>query len=430
MDESGYLLKRLEAGLGGRQVPSFMKDPGMSGFGLLLVLLCLAAAAIAVLAWCASLGLYGLGLLLLLPLLICKAPSRSVAFWVAWTYYAVAMRSVPGIICGFFPQLSGLTCLLLWFSHASVLALPWVLAYKVPGSSGWRAVLKIFMALLILSVPPVGLFHWGSPLMAAGLLFPGWSWMGLLMTIGLLSLLVAGSWCSRFTWMGLTAVLSLSVLANVSYEVPAPPPGWRAISLTFGRSPELWSDLMTERRTILAKTALHELELGARVVIFPESISGSNRRPQHTIWQDVASFAQAKNATVLVGEEHWTPGTHTFRNALVIYGKAGANGEVFVSSQVPMPVGEWKFGAEDGADTDLFGDDVRHLQGQAVAFSLCYEDFLLWPHRGLLSGQATLLVSVSNQWPSANTSAEISQDLSRMALARLAGVPLLTAKNH
>jgi hypothetical protein len=97
---------------------------------------------------------------------------------------------------------------------------------------------------------------------------------------------------------------------------------------------------------------------------------------------------------------------------------------------VPMPVGDWKFGFEEGAETNIFGSDIVDLHGKKVAFSLCYEDFLLWPHRGLLAGNADVLVSATNQWPSSGTSAEIAQDISRVALARMAGIPILTAKNH
>lgn len=141
-------------------------------------------------------------------------------------------------------------------------------------------------------------------------------------------------------------------------------------------------------------------------------------------------MAKSRGATVLVGQEVWNKERTGFRNALVGYGVYGDAGGVVISSQVPMPIGDWKFGYEGGAETNIWGSDVIALYGRRVAVSLCYEDFLLWPHRGLLAGKAELLISATNQWPSSGTSAEIAQDVSRMALARLAGVPLLTAKNR
>lgn len=396
-----------------------------------LLLPCLAAAALALLAWHGGQGLAGLALLLLLPVLAARAGSRGGAVLVAFAYYGAAARAVPAIIKGFFPHLSMASCLALWAAHAALLALPWALAHAAPGAPAWRRGAGVAAALLLLSVPPFGLFHWGSPLMAAGLLFPGWRWTGLLLTLLIMALLASRGLQARRMQGALLAAAVLALGANVVYRTPTAPPGWRAVSLELGRGPELWSGQMEARRVLLAERALRELAQGMELVVFPESVSGSNRRDQAALWRPVARAAAARGATVLVGEESWSRDKRSFRNALVGYGAAaGADGAVLVSSRVPMPMGDWKFGLEEGAATEVFGDDVVALHGRRVAFSMCYEDFLLWTHRGLLAGRADLLVSATNQWPSAGTSAEIGQDLSRAALARLAGVALLTAKNH
>jgi hypothetical protein len=361
--------------------------------------------------------------------LVFRAQRRAGAFCIAFAYYGTATRAVSGIIAYFFPSLSMAASLALWAGHTALLALPWALLHAPPQASAARRAAMVLAALLVMTVPPLGLFHWGTPLMAAGLLYPGWQWAGLLLTCALMALLVACKWDARRIHKAIAGAVILAALANTSYRVPAPPAGWHPVSLSFGKSPELWSDEMEERREMLADMAMNSLASGAKVVIFPESIAGSSRRPQPALWQRVADAARERGAIVLVGEEAWNAQRTGFRNALLAYG-GGQYREVMVSSLVPMPVGDWKFGLEEGAETNLLGSDLLALHGRRVAFSMCYEDFLLWPHRGLLAGQAELLVSVSNQWPSSGTSAETSQDRSRAALARLAGVALLTAKNH
>ncbi len=77
------------------------------------------------------------------------------------------------------------------------------------------------------------------------------------------------------------------------------------MSFQLGKSPQLWSDEMALRRKFLVDTAMRELTCGAKVVIFPESISGSNRRLQATEWLRVATAAAKRETTVLVGEETW-----------------------------------------------------------------------------------------------------------------------------
>lgn len=393
-------------------------------------LLCLLSAGIGMTAWMDQERLLSLVLLMLLPALIFRAPNRTGAFLIAFAYYGMATRAVPGIICYFFPRLPMEACLSLWAVHTALLALPWVIAFPPHGATEWRRACSVFIALLVLTLPPIGLFHWGTPLMASGLLYPGWQWTGLLLTTGLLALIVASTRRTRRIHAGIAGAAILAVIANAGYREPPPPPDWHAISLQLGRSPELWSDEMASRREFLADRAVRGLSLGAKVIIFPESISGSNRRVQSTVWHRVSTAARAQGATVLVGEETWDKARTGFKNALVGYGTEMDGGTVVVSSMVPMPVGDWKFGFEEGAETNIFGSDIVDLHGKKVAFSLCYEDFLLWPHRGLLAGRADLLVSAANQWPSSGTSAEIAQDMSRAALARMSGVAMLTAKNH
>jgi apolipoprotein N-acyltransferase len=397
---------------------------------LVLPVLCLLAAGIGVAAWTGQFSLAPIALLMLVPVLVFRARRRSEAFCVAFVYYGTATRAVPRIISYFFPSLGNGEHLIIWAAHCALLSLPWALMWVPSTAASARRALAVLVTLVLLTVPPIGLFHWGSPLMAAGLLFPGWRWAGLLGTGVLAALMVISQQDTRRINTTIVAFLAMAMAANVMYRPPAAPTGWHAVSLEFGRSPELWSDDMAARREALAEMALFKLSEGATVVIFPESISGSSRRSQQALWQRISDAARQRGATVLVGEENWNAARTAFRNALVGYGTQTDGGAVVVSSMVPMPIGDWKFGLEDGAETNIFGTDVIDVHGRRAAFSMCYEDFLLWPHRGLLLGQADLLVSATNQWPSRGTSAEAAQDRSRVALARLAGVALLTAKNR
>lgn len=374
--------------------------------------------------------LHTLLFLLILPLLVFRAENRGEAFLVAFSYYAMGARAVPGIILDFFPNLSTFTSLLIWAGNAALLALPWAIAYAPTQATAARRVTGVIAALLLLTLPPIGLFHWGSPLMASGFLFPGWGWFGLVITSGLLALTVIAGKQTLKANVVLGVAIILAIGANAMYREPSPPTDWHAISFESGKNPELWSDEMVEKRQGLANQALAELARGAKVVIFPEASSGSSRRSQIDLWEQVSAAARERGATVLVGEETWNKARSGFQNALIGFGTEKSDGAVVVASMVPMPMGDWKFGFSEGAETNILGNDVIELHGLRVAFSMCYEDFLLWPHRGLLTGQAVLLVSASNQWPSSGTSAEVIQDISRAALARMAGVALLTAKNR
>lgn len=395
-----------------------------------LQVLCLLSAGIGIAAWMDSARLLSLLWLLPLPLLIFRAASRGGSFVVAFAYYGAGAHAVPGIILGFFPKLSALTSVLLWAGDAALLALPWAIAFAPPHATLMRRAQGVAAALMMLSLPPIGFFHWGTPLMVSGLLFPGWGWVGLGVTVVVLAMIAVAGKRTHKVHAAIAAAAVFAIVANVMYREPVPPAEWRALSLESGRNPELWSNDMAAKRERLADLAMVALSSGAKVIIFPEASSGSSRRAQKDTWARVSVQAKAHGATVLVGEETWDGARTGFKNALIGFGAEKDGGAVVVSSMVPMPMGDWKFGFGEGAETNLFGSDVIELHGMKVAFSMCFEDFLLWPHRGLLSGRADLFVSATNQWPSSGTSAETIQDISRAALARMAGVPMLTAKNR
>lgn len=72
--------------------------------------------------------------------------------------------------------------------------------------------------LLIVSLPPLGVFGWCNPITSAGALFPGMGWMGLALTISILYMLAQHK---RPLFASLPfAVLALAV--NLLYHAPSP----------------------------------------------------------------------------------------------------------------------------------------------------------------------------------------------------------------
>lgn len=397
--------------------------------GLLLAAYAALAGLIGLVAWMDRDNPIGLAALLLLPLLIQQPASRWGAFIVAGAYYAISTRSVPGITHVFFPGLHPVITVAISLGHAALLAAPWAVIGPRPAMSPWVRALSVIAVLVLLTVPPIGLFHWGSPLMVSGLLFPGGRWLGLAATVLLFALIAGCTRQARAVHVALGLLVATAVIANATYTDPALPAGWIGEITKLGSGAGAGPQGLRDREIFLAEKALTDMHQGYKVIVFPESISGLRNRVYPEIWGPVAERAKALGATVIIGREYKSTPHADFKNALMGYGLYGGDGSIIASSQVPMPIGDWKLGYEDGAETDIFGSDLHSLYGELVSFSVCYEDFLLWPHRGLFFGDASLLVSVANQWPSAGTSAERSQDISRLMLARLAGVPTVIARN-
>lgn len=350
-----------------------------------------------------------LQLLLLLPLMMVRMPNRVGAAAVAFAYFLAFARDVPHATAQFFPEWPAFAGVALWIVHAAILAAPFLLLNPT-GTARSRSIAMVAIAL-ILSLPPLGLLAWGNPLIAAGAVFPGMGVAGLVAVALMMACLVTIE--TQVARMGALALAVLSVALNALYENPRQPDGWVGVDTHLpGRFPA--DPAARALRTIaVVDAAKRGLEQGGGFVVLPESIAGP--------WRPALSESFAKLPDrVMIGAVMPTEGGYL--NALV-----DRDGNVLASSRVPMPIGDWKPG---GAKANIWASDLVQIDWHRVAVSICYEDYILWPHRGLLTWQADLMVSASNNWSVAGRDAVRIQRVSAEALARLAGAPLVRAVNY
>lgn len=131
----------------------------------------------------------------------------------ALTYYAIGCGPIVGAVAGYWGTGHAAVGLLAWAACSVALAMPWALA------THWRGLL---FALAVTAVPPLGVIGWLSPMNAAGVLFPGGGWVGvigLLLLVALWPAAVNGHAGARIAIVG---VLAGSVLMNLLAVVSPP----------------------------------------------------------------------------------------------------------------------------------------------------------------------------------------------------------------
>src|SRR5580692_236777 len=142
------------------------------------------AAAAGVIAWSGHLATIPLSLTA--PLLVYQAKSRKHAYASMFCYYAAASWPlIPGARAFFGLQGTPLIGLFLCLAAAALLALPWGLLFT---RARGRAAFSVPLCILLTAIPPLGIIGWASPLLSAGVLFPGSKWFGLALIIAFLSL--------------------------------------------------------------------------------------------------------------------------------------------------------------------------------------------------------------------------------------------------
>ncbi len=382
------------------------------------------------LCWGSGLEISRLSGLLFLPFLWALAPSRWSAGILMLGYYLAGARGLPGGIGVFFgdstPWWSG--CLL-WLMTAILLTLPFLLLWS--SRSNGRRVIGFVIALCMSAIPPLGLIGWINPLSVAGVLFPGCGWIGLAMTVGLMSAIVGErSW----GWKWIILFMGLAAVANASSPAwrIAPPAGWQGVDTRFSRLGSGGSDdagvmLATMRRVEWVKAFLDAVPENS-VRVLPETILGAFGPMAEWKLDDAVGRLRARGSRVLVGAELYVS-DYRYKNAVMIFG--ASNGEKREAVQgIPVPVSMWKPWTSDGAVANVWGGgSAIEVNGKRVSVVVCYEQFLLFSMLKAMVSKPDVLVGVANVWWIRDASMPVVQGQMMQAFGRLFGVPVVSARN-
>lgn len=369
------------------------------------------AGAIGAAAWGSSLA--ALALAPLAVLLWATRINRLSAWLVMLLYYLAAARGLPFGAARFFgSDTPAIFSALLWFGASLALSAPWAFLWARQGFY-WR----VPLALVLCTVPPVGLVGWANPATAAGVFFPALSWLGLVAMIAALAALCY--WPARTV-----AVLAVAALAGSFVSSPAAPSWIQAHQTTYGGSGGGGRDFM---RDYAANQSMIELAVNSKApfVLFPETVAGLWNPVTAELWEDAAKHLRATGRTALVGAEVPIKGSAKTRNALVFVGYH--SGELV--QRIPVPVSMWKPWTETGTEENLFGDGVGRVNGQRAAIFVCYEQLLVWPMLLSQAAKPEIVIGAANNYWSAETSIPDIQSVTLRAWTRLFNVPLVMAVN-
>lgn len=346
-------------------------------------------------------------------------PGRLQAFLLFLGYFLAGASDIPAVAETFFGN--GVAAgMALWAAHAAILALPFGLLH----GARWKP-LRFSLALVLVSIPPIGILGWLSPLLAAGAVFPGAGPAGY---AGMIILLALAAWAPSVNTKPaksgfVVGSLAMVVVADVISAGSPQPDDWFGQNTSMGKYPEDVFEQRDRHKTLITMTN-ESIEAGAKLVLLPEGIAGTWSPVMGSIWSGVAQLAQERGATVLIGAS--TREGNTRMNSIVAIGA-----DTFQThARMPMPVSMWKPWSDESYASNMASSGLLMVQGREAATSICYEDMLVWPLVwSFAAGDPVAILSSGNNW-FGNASASRIQRISVELQARLYGVPLIRAVNQ
>jgi len=387
------------------------------------------------------------------PALMLIQPTRQWAYTSALFYYGGALWSViPGARNFFGPRVSVLETVAIWIVSSLLLALPWFLAWtKDRRQLLWRAPAALMLSVL----PPLGLIGWASPLTAAGFLFPGTSWFGL---IGCALATGALAWRPKLVIVVLGA---LAIGINLSFVSAGDAPsltGWQGVNTNFGAESKEQSSSLAEFQAaeFIQDRAVSS---NARVIVFPEAVVSTWTAATDSFWEDTINRLRTTGKTIVVGagvieaqpESAFTADDFamsiatlrsapvgprmnsasrpkewpSYRNVLIVRGHENT----IFDQRIPVPVSMWRPFSRSGVQLHPAGPAVLTVAGERAAVLICYEQLLTWPILTSLLGKPTVIVAVANDYWARGTTIPAFQLTAVRAWARLMALPYVSATN-
>ena len=365
--------------------------------------------AIGYVAW---LHVYLLPLSLLVFYLWYLEANRWRAALLVFVYLLAASHDLPGAGAVFFegeyslPEVVGL-----WLAANTVTIMPFLLFFAK------RPRLKVaFLAInvILIGLPPFGLFSVSHPITSAGVLFPDTSLLG----AGLLFALVF-----LFPLYPRISASIAAVAAVIAHGLAGPvliDASVAAIDTDF-KEYSADEDYYAHFERINAIRKIAESKTN-KTLLFPESVAGKWTKTQQHYW------ARKKPAGTVFFGAHKDINESQYQNIIVRMEEG--EGEIAYIQRVPLPFAMWNPLADTSATASWWDSGVIPLVGgKQASMLICYEIVLAWPFLIDLLNKPDVIAAFSNTWWAKNTNISYLQVIHLEAYSRLAGIPYYFALN-
>lgn len=366
--------------------------------------------------------------ILAIPVLWCSASSRKTAFAVIFAYFLTVSR---GLLPGAAVFLSEHHT----FIQAASVYLLMQLGVSTPFFVFWsrkkkeKAFCLILAFLTSFALPPISLIGIVNPLMAAGTVFKGFGYLGMVVTL-LLWVLCAVS--KRVAYGFLCVIIAFTVLPSDNWYISPQPEDFMAIDTSIGRlgsgSYNFTGDYERIRHVFADLRSRDIKNSDAKYIVLPETIAGRVNPSGLDLWRRELDKLVKDGTTILFGGEIPTGDGRKYDNVAIML----HNGDVSITPQrIPVPYSMYRGPfAQTGANLHLFDDGVLELpDGRSAAVVICYEAYLTWPYLVSMRHKPDMIISMANLWWCRDTSLPTTQRTTVNLWGLLFGVPTLFVTN-
>lgn len=358
------------------------------------------------------------------PFVWCVSQKRIDAAAYIFGYYMAAARGIPYGSMVFFAYPSLLNGFVMLTAASMALTTVWS-AFFVKEKTFLALLVNLTIVCIFITIPPVGIVSWASPLLSAGFIFPTTGFTGIAAFLTLTS--AAAVWHDRTKRKKTSASILISFIIFTFFfapDTPNAPKDWLAINTHFGRiASGSGSGSIRPFKEIYPQIEAS----GEKYILLPETFIGNLSPDTYGRLQPFLREIYKKHQTLILGCEVYSA-SGKYDNSLLFFSKRGIKK---YRQRIPVPVSMWKLSYTSGANPYPWERGLIRIDGKNAVCLLCYEQFLAWPMLRAMIGnpRPEILIAAANQWWCRSTSIPNIQRQSAVSWAMLFNLEYISATN-
>jgi len=309
-----------------------------------------------------------------------------------------------------------------WLSAATLSALGWIIVWS---ANKKKRYLLFPFALSIQILPPLGLVSWINPLPTAGLIFPKFGYLGMILLILLVyiaSILIDRSKqdLQKLKLAGFFTILFIFGFGVSRIMNPA------GESIETVKTAFQYDSNKSDRLQDFIRITKYLRKVSnsnKREILLPENALGYYFDSQSIAWRELN-----RSKSIYAGAYLPISGTKHYDNVLMQIDSNSS--KVLYHQRVPVPVSMWRPFTNTGARATIYKDPAIKLNQEKVGVFICYEQLLTYLYLQTMYYHPKKLFGISNLYWAKGTNIERIQSQTLELYGLLFGVEVYYSVNE
>ena len=353
-----------------------------------------------------------------------RLSKRQNLFFFMFGYYLLASR---GLLIGTITYYHNISYgFAVWLGAAFLVSIAWIIIWS---PKSFKRYFLFPLALILQILPPVGFISWANPLPSAGLIFPGFGYLGMVLLIFFIYLISIIMDKTKYdNSIPIKLFSSLVILIFLSFAIAKlhtkQNMDFKTVETNFKYEPKKIDRVKDYMRISRYFNIVNSGE--QNITLLPENALGFYSESQRVvIWNELNTSKKVYAGAYIV-----VPNKNKSLYDNVLLSIDHNSTKIVYKQRVPVLVSMWRPFSSKGARATIYKDPVVSIEGKNTGVFICYEQLLTYTFLQTMFYRPERLLAISNLYWAKDTNIEQIQRETLELYGLLFDIPIYYSVNR